>query len=125
MTVDFRARALEWIDTIVNKRNTEAGAAFMHDSIQLVHNDTCLTKQSFVELWPQILIKSPNFRLKVKDTLAEGNCVWIYSEASGRLGGGLVDDVHMLLFDNGGMIIRSHGIQRLKESEGPGGSVLQ
>ena len=117
MAVDFRARALAWIDIIVNKRNTKEGAAFLHPSVQLIHDDAQLTKRAFEELWPQVLAQSPDFHLHVKDTLAEGRRVWIFSEASGRLGGGLVDDVHMLLFDDAGLIIRSHGIQRPKESK--------
>ncbi|GJP89752.1 polyketide cyclase [Aspergillus niger] len=111
--MDLKSRAETFLTTIVNRRETASIEHYLHPDAQFKHND--LPSMSTAELlafWPQVLDESPDFRVQILATIAEGLRVWVYSRVEGRLGKGVMDDVHMLEFDGNGLLIRSRGIQR-------------
>lgn len=71
-----------------------------------------MSKSEFIQFWPQVLAQSPEFTVEIQRVVAEGLQVWVYSRVKGRFGGGLLDDVHILDFDESGLLIRSKGMQR-------------
>ncbi|KAE8390119.1 hypothetical protein ETB97_009022 [Aspergillus alliaceus] len=116
--MDLKQRAETFLTAIVNKRETASIEDLLHPDIQFTHNDMPpMSKSAFLEFWPQVLHRSPRFNVQIRDVIAEGLRVWVYSRVEGRFGGGVLDDVHMLLFDDHGLLIRSRGIQREVEGK--------
>ncbi|PYI01216.1 hypothetical protein BO78DRAFT_423722 [Aspergillus sclerotiicarbonarius CBS 121057] len=111
--MDLKHRAESFLTTLVNKRETASIEHLLHPNIQLMHNDLPpMSKVELIAFWPQVLDQSPNFHMQVQAVIAEGPQVWVYSRVEGRLGRGVMDDVHMMVFDEEGLLIRSRGIQR-------------
>ncbi|KAI9036137.1 nuclear transport factor 2 family protein [Aspergillus affinis] len=111
--MDLKSRAQLFLNTIVNKRETSSIASILHSDIELRHDDLPpMSKSEFIEFWPQLLAQSPDFTVDIQRLIAEGLQVWVYSRVKGRFGGGLLDDVHILDFDESGLLIRSKGMQR-------------
>ncbi|PLB50022.1 hypothetical protein P170DRAFT_473596 [Aspergillus steynii IBT 23096] len=119
--MDLKSRAQLFLNTIVNKRETSSIASILHPDLELRHDDLPpMSKSEFIDFWPQVLADSPGFNVQIQRVIAEGLQVWVYSRVTGRFGGGLLDDVHILDFDENGLLIRSKGMQRevCENSEG-------
>jgi len=85
----------------------------LHSDLELRHDDLkSMNKSDFLESWPILLQKSPRLHVEIKDMVLEGSKVLIFSEVTGRLDAGTLDDVHMLVFDHNGKLLKSRGIQR-------------
>lgn len=111
--MDLKSRAQLFLNTIVNKRETSSIASILHPDIDLRHDDLPpMSKPEFIDFWPQLLAQSPDFTVEILRVITEGLHVWVYSRVKGRFGGGLLDDVHILDFDENGLLIRSKGMQR-------------
>lgn len=111
--MDLKSRAQLFLNTIVNKRETSSIASILHPDIELRHDDLPpMSKPEFIDFWPQLLAQSPDFTVEILRVITEGLNVWVYSRVKGRFVGGLLDDVHILDFDENGLLIRSKGMQR-------------
>ncbi|PWY90360.1 hypothetical protein BO94DRAFT_584372 [Aspergillus sclerotioniger CBS 115572] len=117
--MNLKPRATTFLTTLVNSRETASIEHLLHPNITLQHNDLPpMSKSELIAFWPEVLAQSPNFRVQVRDVIQEGNKVWVYSRVEGRLGMGVMDDVHMLVFDEEGLMVRCRGVQRVVEGEG-------
>lgn len=112
---NLKQTARRFLETISIRRDAQPIADDLHPDILFYHDDMPpMSKQGFLEFWPQLLEKSPKFRLTITSCISEGSAVWVYSEVEGRLGKGAMDDIHMFEFDEAGRIMKSRGIQREK-----------
>jgi predicted SnoaL-like aldol condensation-catalyzing enzyme len=111
--MDFQARAVDFLENLTTKRNLHAAAQLMHERVTLQHNDLApMSKEGFLRFWPELLEQSPDLKVTIIDTISQGLRVWVFSCVTGRLHEGPLDDIHMLQFDENGLLLHSRGVQR-------------
>ncbi|KAF9892858.1 hypothetical protein FE257_000447 [Aspergillus nanangensis] len=111
--MDYEKRAISFLENLTTNRDLCAAAELLHDSMTLQHNDLpTMTKSAFIAFWPSVLDQSPHITGVVQEIIRQDSRVWVYSCVTGRLQEGPLDDIHMLQFNQDGLIISSHGVQR-------------
>jgi predicted SnoaL-like aldol condensation-catalyzing enzyme len=113
--MDFQARAVDFLENLTTKRNLHAAAQLMHQRVMLQHNDLApMSKEGFLHFWPEVLEQSPDLKVTIIDTISQGLRVWVFSCVTGRLHEGPLDDIHMLQFDENGLLLHSRGVQKAR-----------
>ncbi|OKL64502.1 hypothetical protein UA08_00469 [Talaromyces atroroseus] len=118
-TFDLKARALEFMDLMSNKRDFDTAAQYIHpDVVQKNALKELRGKEALLTNFKTMTtVRAPDFHVDFIDSVREGNKVWAFVRVSGLPGGIVKDSIDITEWSDDGRLLYATHVQRNLEKD--------